>query len=77
MGEGRDREGDCDQRGRKSHWDNWEDKEKRGRLVTVDRTARTPLTMTEGRRVLRRCLGQKLSSGSLRPYGDMQEKMLC
>lgn len=28
MGEGRDREGDCDQRGRKSHWDNWEDKER-------------------------------------------------
>lgn len=38
-----------------SHWDNWEDKE---RLAYEDRTARTPRTMTEGRRVLRRKLGQ-------------------
>ena len=40
-----------------------------------DRTARTPLTMTEGRRVLRRCLGQKLADHCI-VCGDMQEKTL-
>lgn len=73
MGEGGEREGDRDQRGRKAHWNNWEARKRPP--CHEDRTAQTPRIMTEGRRVLRQCLGQKLADPCV-IHGDMQEKML-
>lgn len=50
-GEGREREGDHDQRGRKSHRNNGEDKEKAAACHEV-KINHTRLIMTEGRQVL-------------------------
>lgn len=66
-------EGDRDQRGPKVHRNNWE--ARKGPPCHEDRTAWTPRIMTEGRQVLRQCLGQKLSDHCV-IRGDMQEKML-
>jgi len=69
----REREGDRDQRGHKSHWNNWEDNEKAA--LSRGHNCSDPSDMTEGRRVLRRCLGQKLADHCV-VCGDMQEKTL-